>query len=75
MSTSPTTQSVSTKQVNAQNWLNDRLCSLNSDDFRPDSIAIYTICNLLCLTSSLMLHTLGFNSGEIMEEVVEKDGI
>ena len=24
-------------------WLDDRLCSLNSDDFRPDSVAIYTM--------------------------------
>ena len=46
MSTSPTMQSVSTKQVNAQNWLNDRLCGLNSDDFRPDSIAIFTTLQL-----------------------------
>ena len=39
-------QSVSTKQVNAQNWRNDRLCGLNLDDFRPDSIAIYTTLQL-----------------------------
>ena len=40
---SPTTLSVSTNQVNVQNWLNDRLCGLNSDDFLSDSIAIYSM--------------------------------
>ena len=44
--TSPTMQSVNTKQVNAQNWPNDRLCGLNSDDFRPGSIATYITLQL-----------------------------
>ena len=44
ISTSPTTQSVSTKQVNARNWLNNRIEGLNSKDFLPDSITIYTNC-------------------------------
>ena len=32
--------------MNAQNWLNDRLCGLNLDDFRPDTIAIFTTLQL-----------------------------
>ena len=43
-STSPTTQSVSTKQVNARNWLDNRIEGLNSNDFLTVSITIYTIC-------------------------------
>ena len=46
MSTSPTMESVSTKHVNAQDWLKDRLCGLGLDDFRPDGIAIYTSLQL-----------------------------
>ena len=50
-----------TGQVNVQNWLNDWLCGSNFDDLRPDSIAVYAICGLLCLTNSLRLHALWFD--------------
>ena len=42
-------ESVSTKHVNAQNWIKDRLCGLGLEDCHPDGIAIYTSLQLAVL--------------------------
>ena len=44
--TRPTMQSVNARQVNMQNWPNNRLSGSNSNDFRPGSTATYTTLQL-----------------------------